>query len=129
MKRTIWVALMLLALAMLSGCTGVEDALKQVGDSMQAQSAHTSSASETTDWSFVPVVRQMASDTFTAGFPEATITQTGVACRSLDDSRVIVTLEYSMNGKEGSYGFEYERDAQGEYQLIRYGDGVSSDDL
>ena len=43
--------------------------------------------------------------------------------------RVIVTLTYQLNGKTGSYGFDYEKNEQGEYILKRYGGGVSSDDL
>ena len=43
--------------------------------------------------------------------------------------RVIVTISYELNGKNGDYGFDYEKDENGEYVLKRYGGGVSSDDL
>ena len=36
---------------------------------------------------------------------------------------------YELNGKNGDYGFDYEKDENGEYVLKRYGGGVSSDDL
>lgn len=81
------------------------------------------------DWSFVPVVREMAVKTFTDAFPDATVTETGVACKTTGADRVIVTLTYQLNGKTGSYGFDYEKNEQGEYILKRYGGGVSSDDL
>ncbi|MFQ9807649.1 MAG: hypothetical protein ACLR07_15255 [Christensenellales bacterium] len=42
---------------------------------------------------------------------------------------MIVTISYKLNGKNGDYGFDYEKDENGEYVLKRYGGGVSSDDL
>ena len=83
------------------------------------------SGSASGDWSFVPVVREMAVKTFTDAFPNATVTETGVACKTTGADRVIVTLTYQLNGKTGSYGFDYEKNEQGEYILKRYGGGVS----
>ena len=74
-------------------------------------------------------MREMAVKTFTDAFPDATVTETGVACKTTGADRVIVTLTYQLNGKTGSYGFDYEKNEQGEYILKRYGGGVSSDDL
>ena len=53
----------------------------------------------------------------------------GVACKNTKADRVIVTISYELNGKNGDYGFDYEKDENGEYVLKRYGGGVSSDDL
>ena len=66
---------------------------------------------------------------FTEAFPDATVKETGVACKNTKDDRVIVTISYELNGKNGDYGFDYEKDENGEYVLKRYGGGVSSDDL
>ena len=81
------------------------------------------------DWSFVPVVREKAVSLFTEAFPDATVKETGVACKNTKADRVIVTISYELNGKNGDYGFDYEKDENGEYVLKRYGGGVSSDDL
>ena len=62
-------------------------------------------------------------------FPEAKVRETGVACKNTKADRVIVTISYELNGKNGDYGFDYEKDENGEYVLKRYGGGVSSDDL
>ena len=81
------------------------------------------------DWSFVPVVRERAVSMFEQAFPEATVKETGVACRNTKTGRAIVTITYEMNGRTGTYGFDYEKNESGEYELTRYGDGVSADDL
>ena len=52
-----------------------------------------------------------------------------MACKNTTADRVIVTISYELNGKNGDYGFDYEKDENGEYVLKRYGGGVSSDDL
>ncbi|MFR5796090.1 MAG: hypothetical protein ACLUI3_11435 [Christensenellales bacterium] len=80
------------------------------------------------DWSFVPVVREKAVSLFTEAFPEAKVRETGVACKNTKADRVIVTISYELNGKNGDYGFDYERTRTGIYAQ-RYGGGVSSDDL
>lgn len=130
MKRIVLAAFLALCLVMMCGCSAVEEALGRIGDEMEASQVTTSKGStQGMDWSFVPVVRDMAVKTFTDGFPEAKVTQTGVASKNGTDERVIVTLEYDLNGKTGSYGFDYEKNEAGEYILKRYGDGVSSDDL
>lgn len=130
MKKIIC-AVLLTALAMtLSGCTKIENTLHEVGEKFKSEQLDTpQTGSASGDWSFVPVVREMAVKTFTDAFPDATVTETGVACKTTGADRVIVTLTYQLNGKTGSYGFDYEKDEQGEYVLKRYGGGVSSDDL
>lgn len=63
------------------------------------------------------------------GIPGGEGAETGVACKNTKADRVIVTISYELNGKNGDYGFDYEKDENGEYVLKRYGGGVSSDDL
>ena len=77
----------------------------------------------------MPVVREMAVSMFTEAFPNATVTETSVASKNGDGKRVIVTLTYQMDNRNGTYGFDYTKNEQGEYELTRYGDGVNSDDL
>ena len=121
-------ALLALCLAALSGCDALDEAMEKLG-SKNASSGRNASSGGEMDWSFVPVVREAAVVTFTQGFPEARVTETSVATRSGDSSRIIVRISYEMNGKTGEYGFDYERNEAGEYELKRYGDGVSVDDL
>ena len=117
-----------LCLAALSGCDALDEALDRM-NSKSASSAGTASSGGEMDWSFVPVVREAAVKTFTQGFPEARVTETSVATKSGDSRRIIVRISYEMNGKTGDYGFDYEKNETGEYELKRYGDGVSVDDL
>ena len=77
MKKTILAILLLLALGLLSGCDAVRQALGKLGDDMEAayiQEAKPGSG-DGIDWSFVPVVRELAVSTFMKGFPEAEIVQ------------------------------------------------------
>ena len=112
MKKIICAMLLAALVITLSGCTKIEGTLHEVGEKLKSEQLDTpQSGSASGDWSFVPVVREMAVKTFTDAFPDATVTETGVA------------------GKTGSYGFDYEKNEQGEYILKRYGGGVSSDDL
>ena len=102
-KMGLCLALFALLLS-LSGCAGVESALHEAGE-------------------------KKAVSLFTEAFPEAKVRETGVACKNTKADRVIVTISYELNGKNGDYGFDYEKDENGEYVLKRYGGGVSSDDL
>ena len=130
MKRWICLAALAALLLLLSGCTAVEDALARVNADMQAAKLDTpDNDGGDIDWGFVPVVREMATTLFSDSFPEAQITGTGVASRNGASDRVIVTIDYALDGKTGSYGFDYEKNEAGEYELRRYGEGVSSDDL
>lgn len=130
MKRVLFCAALIACLAALSGCQKVEQTLGAIGSKIEdAQISTPQNNGGDIDWSFVPVVRDRAVSTFEQSFPEATVTETGVACKNTKTSRVIVTLTYQMNGKTGTYGFDYEQNDAGEYELKRYGEGVSSDDL
>jgi len=130
MKKMILALTLVLALLMLSGCSSVEQALAKIGDDIEASQLDTPKAADTSvDWSFVPVVRDMATKMFTEGVPDATIRDTRVASKSGQGDRVIVVVEYTKDGKNGSYGFDYEKNDAGEYELKRLGEGVRSDDL
>lgn len=124
---------LMLCLLLLGGCSAgspLEQALSKIGDDLEAAQLDTpKSPSGETDWSYVPIVRDMATQTFLSGFPEAEITESSVATRNLDKSRVIVVLSYKLGEKTGKYGFDYRLNDEGEYVLERYGDGVRSDDL
>ena len=130
MKKTRLAALLLVCLAALSGCQGVEQTLHALGTKIEdAQVSTPQNNGGDIDWSFVPVVRERAVSMFEQAFPEATVKETGVACKNTKTDRAIVTITYEMNGRTGTYGFDYEKNESGEYELTRYGDGVSSDDL
>lgn len=133
MKRMACAAMLAAALLALGGCTAVEDALKKVGEDIQGAQGKQVETPQNNggdiDWGFVPIVRDMATQTFLAGFPDAKIVDTSVASKNGASDRVIVTISYDLDGKTGDYGFDYEKNEQGEYELKRYGDGVSSDDL
>ncbi len=124
---------LVLCLLLLGGCSAgspLEQALGKIGDDLEAAKLDTpKSPSGETDWSYVPLVRDMATQTFLSGFPEAEITESSVATRNLDKTRVIVVLSYTLGDKSGQYGFDYRLNDEGEYVLERYGDGVRSDDL
>lgn len=131
MKKMATACLLALLLLTLSGCSSVQGALKQAGDAIEAayiQEAEPGSG-DSIDWSFVPVLRERSVAMFTEGVPDAEVTDTSVAVKSTDMSRVIVTITYSRDGVTGKYGFDYEKNAQGEFELSRYGDGVDSSDL
>lgn len=130
MKRIALVCALALCLLLLCGCSSVEEALGKIGEDIEAAQLDTPQTSGGDfDWSFVPVVRDMATQTFLAGFPDAEVTESSVASKNGASDRVIVTLTYKMGDKTGEYGFDYEKNDQGEYELKRYGDGVNSDDL
>lgn len=130
MKKGILAALLCALLLTMTGCNAVDEALGRLGDDMKAARLDSPETTDSgIDWSYVPVVREMAVSMFTEAFPNATVTETSVASKNGDGKRVIVTLTYQMDSRTGTYGFDYTRNEQGEYELTRYGDGVNSDDL
>ena len=130
MKKMMLVLVLVLMLGLLSGCTSMEQALSKIGDDIEAAQLDAPKAADTSvDWSFVPVVRDLATKMCTEGVPDAIIRDTRVASKSGQGDRVIVVVEYTKDGKNGSYGFDYEKNAAGEYELKRLGEGVRSDDL
>lgn len=130
MKKAILAALLCALLLIMTGCNAVNEALGRLGDDIKAARLATPEKTDSSiDWSYVPVVREMAVTMFTEAFPNATVTETSVASKNGDGKRVIVTLTYQMDNRNGTYGFDYTKNEQGEYELTRYGDGVNSDDL
>lgn len=130
MRRAMLAAALCALLLTLTGCQAANQAFGRIREEQKAAKLDTpKGAGDGIDWSYVPVVRDMAVKTFTEGFPEAEVTETSVASKNGEGKRVIVTLTYRMNNKTGTYGFDYTRNDQGEYELTRYGDGVNSDDL
>ena len=130
MKKMILALMLLAMLALMSGCASMEQALAKIGDDIEASQLDTPKVSDkNVDWSFVPVVRDLATKMFTEGVPDATIRETRVASKSGQGDRVIVIVEYTKDGKNGNYGFDYEKNDAGEYELKRMGEGVRSDDL
>ena len=114
----------------MTGCNAVDEALGRLGDDIKAAKLDTPKTTDSSiDWSYVPVVREMAVAMFTEAFPNATVTETSVASKNGDGKRVIVTLTYQMDNRNGTYGFDYTKNEQGEYELTRYGDGVDANDL
>ena len=130
MKKGILAALLCALLLTMTGCNAVDEALGRLGEDIKAAKLDTPEKTDSgIDWSYVPVVREMAVAMFTEAFPNATVTETSVASKNGDGKRVIVTLTYQMDNRNGTYGFDYTKNEQGEYELTRYGDGVNSDDL
>lgn len=130
MKKILLALVLCAALIALSGCTAIDEALSKIGDDIEASQMGNVSASDTQgDWGFVVTLRERATTLFTDSFPEATVTDAAVATKSAAGDRVIVTLTYTLDGKTGKYGFDYEKNDAGEYELKRYGGGVSSADL
>ena len=131
MKRITIFALLTVCALLLGGCGSVESALREVGAKLERDSIATpQNNGGDIDWSFVPIVRDLATDTFTASFPEASVTNTNVASVNGRSDRVIVVVSYAFeDGRSGEYGFDYQKNAQGEYELKRYGEGVDVGDL
>lgn len=129
MKKLFLLMLMLIAISVMTGCTAVDEALGKIGEDIEASRLESAGESDRSgmDWSFVPVLREEATKTFTEAFPDYPVTDASVACK--DERRVIVTLTYMRDGVAGKYGFDYKLGEDGVYMLDRYGDGVSSGDL
>ncbi len=130
MKKIVLLMMLALMMLMMTGCASMEQALSKIGDDIEARQLDTPTAVDTSmDWSFVPVVRDMATKMFTEGVPGAEITNTRVGSKDNQGERAIVVIEYKLDGKTGSYGFDYEKDENGAYALKRFGEGVRTDDL
>jgi len=130
MKKMILMILLCSMLFLMTGCASMEQALSKIGDDIEARQLDTPKAVDTSvDWSFVPVVRDKATKMFTEGVPGAEITNTRVGSKDNKGERAIVVIEYRLDGKTGSYGFDYEKDDSGVYELKRFGEGVRTDDL
>ena len=130
MKKIVLLMMLAVMLFMMTGCASMEQALSKIGDDIEARQLDTPQSVDTSvDWSFVPIVREMATKMFTEGVPGAEITNTRVGSKDNKGDRAIVVIEYRLDGKTGSYGFDYQKDANGAYELKRVGEGVRTDDL
>lgn len=130
MRKFFLAAFLLALLAALSGCTAVDEALGKIGDDIKASQMKESTVSAAEgDWGFVVTLRERAAALFAESFPEAKVLDAAVATRSSIGERVIVTLTVELEGKKFEYGFDYEKNDAGEYELKRYGEGVNSGDL
>ena len=130
MKKIILFMMLGAMLFTMTGCASMEQALGKIGDDIEARQLDTPKAADTSvDWSFVPVVRDLATKMFTEGVPGAEITNTRVGSKDNKGERAIVVIEYRLDGKTGSYGFDYEKDANGAYELKRFCECVRTDDL
>ena len=131
MKRATLAILLLICALLLGACGSLEGALREVGARIEADNVATpQNNGGDIDWSFVPVVRDMATATFAEAFPDAQIVNTIVSSVGGRDDRVIVVVEFAFeDGKSGKYGVDYEKNDQGEYDLKRYGEGVEVEDL
>ncbi|MBQ4608416.1 MAG: hypothetical protein IJB18_02445, partial [Clostridia bacterium] len=91
MKKWMLALLLVAALGMMTGCTSMQQALSKIGDDIEAAQLDTPKTSGgDIDWSFVPVVRDMATKVFMEGVPDATIRDTRVASKNGQGDRVIV---------------------------------------
>ena len=131
MKKIVFISLLTVCTLLLVGCSSVESTLREVGAKLERDRIATpQNNGGDIDWSFVPIVRDLATGTFTASFPEASVTNTNVASVNGRSDRVIVVVSYAFeDGRSGEYGFDYQKNAQGEYELKRYGEGVDVGDL
>ena len=130
MKKFLLLLMLGAMLLIMTGCASVQQALSKIGDDIEASQLKEVQVADTSvDWGFVIEVREMATKMFTEGVPGATITNTRVASKDNKGDRAIVVIEFERDGKSGSYGFDYEKDANGVYELKRMGEGVRTDDL
>ena len=130
MKKILLLLMLGVILLVMTGCTSVQQALGKIGDDIEASQLKEVQVADTSvDWSFVIEVREMATKMFTEGVPGATITNTRVASKDNKGDRAIVVVEFERDGKSGSYGFDYEKDENGVYELKRMGEGVRTDDV
>ena len=83
MKKRMIICLLAILLALLSGCTAVEEALGKIGDDIEASRLESAGSGDKSgmDWAFVPVLRESATNMFTEAFPEYPVTDASVACK------------------------------------------------
>ena len=72
MKKIFLLMLMLIAISVMTGCTAVDEALGKIGEDIEASRLESAGESDRSgmDWSFVPVLREEATKTFTEAFPD-----------------------------------------------------------
>lgn len=130
-KRILLAFFALLMLLLLTGCGSVSDMLSEVGSKMERDYAEAQGISGASngdiDITTLVALRERATQLFTDGVPTATINDSAMAYKS--GERVIITLNFTNNGKTGEYGFDFRLGKDGTYSLSRYGEGVRKEDL
>lgn len=77
-------------------------------------------------------VIEIAKDEFSSVFSEfdnLEVTETATMVRSNDESHIVIQFKYESGNGSGIYGFEYQKDEYGNYELIQQGEEVTIDNL
>lgn len=62
-------------------------------------------------------------------FDDLEITETSAMVRTNDESHIIIRFKYESSNGSGVYGFEYQKDDYGNYELLQQGEDVTMDNL
>lgn len=131
MKKSILLVFLALLLLLLTGCGSVSGMLSEVGSKMERDYAEAQGISGASggdiDIATLVALRERATQLFADGVPTAAINDSAMAYKS--GERVIITLNFTNNGKTGEYGFDFRLGKDGTYTLARYGEGVRKEDL
>lgn len=77
-------------------------------------------------------VVEIAKDEFYSVFSEhddLKITETSAMVRSDDETHIVIQFQYESGQGSGVYGFEYQKDGYGNYELRQHGGGVTVNHL
>lgn len=77
-------------------------------------------------------VIEIAKDEFYSVFSEfddLEINETTTMARSNDENHVVIQFKYESGNGSGIYGFEYQKDGYGNYELLQQGEEVTIDNL
>ena len=75
---------------------------------------------------------EMAKEEFAAVFAEhegLAITDTATLSRTDEATNIVVQISYTSDSGDGVYGFEFEKDTYGNWELIQQGEDVTIDNL
>ena len=75
---------------------------------------------------------EMAKEEFAAVFAEyegLEITDTATLSRTDEATNIVVQISYTSDSGDGVYGFEFEKDGYGNWELIQQGEDVTIDNL
>lgn len=67
--------------------------------------------------------------TIYAEFEELQITNTSTMARTDDEDSIIVQITYSSKNGDGVYGFEFQKDEYGNFEIVQQGEDVTIDNL
>ncbi len=93
--------------------------------------SHTDTKTETVSADYGKVI-EIAKDEFCSVFSELDdleITETATMVRSNDENHIVIQFKYESSNGSGIYGFEYQKDDYGNYELIQKGEDVTIDNL